>query len=108
MNTGTGVPPRPGGKVVYSLHGGDFIRLSSSPRDMAANIGRGSLEHGDNIYRIFVLEYRLSMYVPDKPAHPFPAAPLDALAGYAYLTKTVGFSPENIIIEGASAGGGES
>ena len=105
MNADIGMLPRPGEKVVYSLHGGAFIRLSASPRDIAANIGRGLLEYCDNVHRIFALEYRLSKHAPDEPAHPFPAALLDALAGYVYLTRTVGFSPENIIIEGDSAGG---
>jgi acetyl esterase/lipase len=100
-----GAPPRPGEKVVYSLHGGAFIRLSASPHDIAANIGRGLLEHCNSVNRVFAPEYRLSKHAPDEPAHPFPAALLDAIAGYVYLTNTVGFSPENIIIVGDSAGG---
>jgi acetyl esterase/lipase len=98
-------PPRPGEKVVYSLHGGAYIRLSASPHDIVANIGRGLLEHCVEVCRVFAIEYRLSKHTPDEPTHPFPAALLDALAGYVYLTGTVGFSPENIIIEGDSAGG---
>ena len=105
MNMDIGAPPRPGEKTIYSLHGGAFIRLSASPHDIAANIARGLLEHCEDIHRVFALEYRLSRHAPDEPAHPFPAALFDALAGYVYLTKTVGFSPENIIIEGDSAGG---
>jgi acetyl esterase/lipase len=92
-------------KVVYSLHGGAFIRLSASPHDIAANIGRGLLEHCSSVNRVFAPEYRLSKHAPDEPAHPFPAALLDALAGYVYLTNTVGFAPENIVIVGDSAGG---
>ena len=105
MIADVGAPPRPGEKIVYSLHGGAYIRLSASPHDIAANIGRGLLEHCVDVYRVFAIEYRLSKHTPDEPTHPFPAALLDALAGYAYLTGTVGFSPENIIIEGDSAGG---
>ena len=105
MNTDVGAPPRPGEKVVYSLHGGAYVRLSASPRDVPANIGRALLEHCPNICRVFALEYRLSKHEPDEPAHPFPAALLDALAGYVYLTDVVGFAPENIVIEGDSAGG---
>jgi acetyl esterase/lipase len=92
-------------KIVYSLHGGAYIRLSASPHDIPANIGRGLLEHCVDVHRVFALEYRLSKHAPDEPANPFPAALLDALAGYVYLTSTVGVAPENIIIEGDSAGG---
>ncbi len=37
--------------------------------------------------------------------NPFPAALLDALAGYAYLIDEVGFEPADIIVVGDSAGG---
>ncbi|KAI9453158.1 alpha/beta-hydrolase [Lactarius psammicola] len=104
-NTDIGAPPRPGEKVVYSLHGGAYIRLSASPRDVPANIGRALLEHCADVRRVFALEYRLSKHEPDEPANPFPAALLDALAGYVYLTDVVGFAPENIVVEGDSAGG---
>ncbi|KAI0293361.1 Alpha/Beta hydrolase protein [Multifurca ochricompacta] len=104
-STGIGAPPGPGEKVIYSLHGGAYIRVSASPHDIAANIGRGLLEHCTDVHRVFAIEYRLSKHLPDEPRHPFPAALLDALAGYVYLTDTVGFAPENIIIEGDSAGG---
>jgi hypothetical protein len=36
--------------------------------------------------------------------HLFPTTLLDALVGFTYLTWTVSFSPEDIIIEGNSAG----
>ncbi len=91
-----GVLPRRGEKIVYSLHGGAYIRLSASPRDLPANIGRGLLEHCVDVRHVFAIEYRLSKHTPDDPSHPFPAALLDALAGYVYLTGTVGISPENI------------
>ena len=100
-----GASPRPGGKIVYSLHGGAYIRLSANPHDLPANIGRGLLEHCVEVCHVFAIEYRLSKHTPDEPSHPFPAALLDALAGYVYLTGTVGFPPENIIIAGDSAGG---
>ena len=105
INTAIGAPPRPGEKVVYTLHGGAYIRLSASPHDLSANIGRALLEHCTDVGRVFALEYRLSKHEPDKPAHPFPAALLDALAGYVYLTDVVGFSPENIVVVGDSSGG---
>ena len=105
VDTDIGVPPRAGEKVVFSLHGGAYIRLSASPHDITANIGRGLLEHCVDVHRVFALEYRLSKHAPDEPAHPFPAALLDSLAGYVYLTCTVGIAPENIVIAGDSAGG---
>lgn len=105
VDTDLVAPPRSGEKVVFSLHGGAYIRLSASPHDISANIGRGLLEYCVDVHRVFALEYRLSKHAPDEPAHPFPAALLDALAGYVYLTGTVGISPENIVIEGDSAGG---
>jgi len=104
-NAHIGVAPRPGEKIIYSLHGGAYIRLSASPYDIPANIGRGLLEHCPDIHHVFALEYRLSKHAPEEPTHPFPAALLDALTGYFYLTGTVGFAPENIIIVGDSAGG---
>ena len=88
-----GASPRPGGKIVYSLHGGAYIRLSANPHDLPANIGRGLLEHCVEVCHVFAIEYRLSKHTPDEPSHPFPAALLDALAGYVYLTGTVGFPP---------------
>lgn len=72
---------------------------------MIANIPRGLLNNVDNIQRALSLEYRLSTAPPLTPENPFPAALIDALAGYTYLVKTLGFSPENIIVEGDSAGG---
>jgi hypothetical protein len=40
-----GASPRPGENIVHSLHGGAYIRLSASPHDLPAKIGRGLLEH---------------------------------------------------------------
>ena len=40
-----------------------------------------------------------------KPVYPFPTQLIDAVAGYNYLVKDVGFAPENIIVIGDSAGG---
>ena len=67
----------------------DFLRNSSSP----------------SLRRTFAVEYRLvSPGDPGKDSvFPFPTALLDALAGYLYLIK-LGFSEENIIVVGDSAG----
>jgi hypothetical protein len=53
---------------------GAYIRLSASPHDLAANIGRDLLEHC-----VFAIEYRLSKHIPDEFSHPFPATLFDAL-----------------------------
>ncbi|KAH9060377.1 alpha/beta-hydrolase [Lactarius deliciosus] len=96
MNTDVGAPPRPGEKVIYSLHGGAFVRFSASPRDLPANITSAASSHWNIGYPNTTLT---------NPANPFPAALLDALAGYVYLTNVIGFAPENIVVEGDSAGG---
>lgn len=100
-----GSPPVPGEKVIYTMHGGAYVMCSGHPNDPSAAIGRGFLEHCVTVHRVFSIEYRLSVGPPHKPANPFPAALLDALAGYNYLINVVGFSPLDIIIEGDSAGG---
>ena len=98
-------PPQPGEKIVYFFHGGGYFSLSAHPSDPTAEIGRGLLHHVEPITRVFSLEYRLAVGKPSKPAHPFPTQLLDALAGYNYLVNVVGFSPNDIIIVGDSAGG---
>ncbi|RDB28750.1 Esterase [Hypsizygus marmoreus] len=99
-----GAPPAPGEKVLYHLHGGAYVRLSAHPTDLTAAIPRGIVKHVDSIHRSFSIEYRLSSASPFKVANPFPAALLDALAGYNYLVNVVGFSPTDIVIVGDSAG----
>ena len=98
-------PPQPNEKIVYFFHGGGYVRLSAHPTDLTAAIARGLLRHVESVTRVFSLEYRLAVGKPFKPAHPFPTQLLDALAGYNYLVNVVGFSPNDIIIAGDSAGG---
>lgn len=98
-------PPKKGEKVLYALHGGGFVSHSAHPDDDISNIPRGLLQH-TSIERAFTLEYRLSRGPPETvPTNPFPAALLDAIAGYNYLVSEVCFAPEDIILEGDSAGG---
>ncbi|KAK2462088.1 hypothetical protein APHAL10511_006551 [Amanita phalloides] len=97
--------PIVGEKVVYHLHGGGYIRCSAHPSDPTANIAHGLLKFADSIRRTFSVEYRLSSTDPFPVANPFPAALIDALAGYSYLVNVVGFSPDDIIVAGDSAGG---
>ncbi|UZJ55963.1 hypothetical protein CBS101457_005283 [Exobasidium rhododendri] len=66
--------------------------------------GSGGPASGGHCKRSFSLDYRLC--VPEKPEMgSYPAALLDALAGYRYLVQECGFEPRNIIIAGDSAGG---
>ncbi|KAK7053372.1 hypothetical protein VNI00_003998 [Paramarasmius palmivorus] len=93
-------------KVVYSLHGGSYIMCSAHPSSENANIPRALLKETDSrIKFVFALEYRLSKTYPLEPANPFPAALVDAIAGYNFLVKERGILPADIIVEGDSAGG---
>lgn len=100
-----GAPPKPRDKVLYRLHGGSYTQLSAHPADPTANVARGILSHTPCIARTFAIEYRLSSAAPYTEAHAFPAALLDALAGYVYLVERVGFLPEDVVVVGDSAGG---
>ncbi|TFK53952.1 alpha/beta-hydrolase [Heliocybe sulcata] len=93
--------PMPGEKVLYHLHGGGYAVLSANPNDPTAAISRGILNRSKDIQRVFSIEYRLST----PTTHPFPTALIDALTGYYHLVHTIGFAPEDIIVEGDSAGG---
>ena len=106
VDTPIGARPRSSEKVIYALHGGAYILASASPGNGHDIIIHGLMRHCAGVERVFAVEYRLSRAAPeDTPAHPFPAALLDALAGYTYLIDSVGFAPQDIIIEGDSAGG---
>ncbi|KAH8103754.1 alpha/beta-hydrolase [Phellopilus nigrolimitatus] len=96
-----GEAPRAGEKVAYCLHGGGYAVFSAHPATPYAVVPRALVAHIPALRRAFAIEYRLTA----AGAHPFPAQLLDALAGYSYLVNTVGFSPENIVVVGDSAGG---
>jgi len=100
-----GQKPLPGEKVLYSLHGGAYTHMSAHPKNAIASIARGILKHCMPIQRAFSIEYRLASTAPYPSANPFPAALIDAIAGYNYLVNTVGFDPADIIVVGDSAGG---
>jgi acetyl esterase/lipase len=97
--------PDPGEKVLYSFHGGSYTQMSAHPQDSVAVIIRNIIRYCQHVQRAFALEYRLSSTDPLPNANPFPAALIDAIAGYDYLINIVGFDPSNVIIEGDSAGG---
>ena len=100
--------PFPGEKTFYLCHGGGYTGETAHPDGAASLILKDFLQNSSSpsIRRTFAVEYRLSS--PGEPGKgsifPFPAALLDALAGYLYLVK-VGFSEENIVLVGDSAGG---
>ncbi|EUC67417.1 esterase [Rhizoctonia solani AG-3 Rhs1AP] len=94
---------RDGERVILNLHGGGYIIGTAHPEDLTANIPRGFLTHG--ISRVLSVDYRLSSAHPYPVVAPFPSALIDALAGYVYLTRTLGFKPQNVIVSGDSAGG---
>ena len=98
-------PPQAGEKLVYFLHGGGYIQCSAHPGDVTASISRGLLESIESVHRIFAIEYRLCSVESSTAVNSFPAALLDALAGYNYLVNVIGFAPLDIIICGDSAGG---
>jgi acetyl esterase/lipase len=81
-------------RVFLFLHGGAYI--SGSPRThrrLAAHLSRAC--H----MRLLVPEYRLA------PEQPFPAGVKDALQVYRWLLQQ-GYTEDNIVIGGDSAGGG--
>lgn len=118
---GVGRPAQPGEKVLYHLHGGAYWIGTAHEKDVTAAVNTESLRYMAEIYkarekscptseysgkllRSFSLDYRLC--VPGRPrAGSYPAALLDALSGYLYLVRELGFAPENIIVAGDSAGG---
>ena len=98
-------PAAPGEKVLYTMHGGGYHTQSAHPSDVMSYIPLGLLQYSNTVSRALCLEYRLTKNSHSKPVNPFPAALIDAVAGYNYLVNVLGFEPANIIIEGDSAGG---
>ncbi|KAI0340622.1 alpha/beta-hydrolase [Trametopsis cervina] len=95
----------PGEKVVYHLHGGGFVIGTAHPSGLTRPAFDGFIEHFPSHPRVFALEYRLSSTSPFTPSNPFPAALIDAIAGYNYLVTTLGFAPSDVLVSGDSAGG---
>jgi len=97
-------------RVLYMLHGGAYVAQSAHPEDGTQHITRDVLKYLPRetcFRRALALEYRLSKDRPavEVPENPFPAALLDALAGYRYLVEDVGIMPSNVVVIGDSAGG---
>jgi len=102
-----GQPIQPGEKILYRIHGGGYIASSARPNSpVASDITKELLRTCPQFRRAFSIEYRLSQLEPGKPpVNPFPAALLDILAGYTYLTDTLGIPAEDICVCGDSSGG---
>ncbi|KZT20579.1 alpha/beta-hydrolase [Neolentinus lepideus HHB14362 ss-1] len=93
-------------KILYFCHGGSYLMGTAALDDLSSLPARTILEGAPEILdRAFGIEYRLCSAAPFEPANPFPAALLDALAGYRYLVSELGFDPQNIVVAGDSAGG---
>lgn len=105
-------------KVVYHLHGGAYWIGTAHEDDVTAAVNTEVLRYLAQLYesgeskakaanrctRSLSLDYRLS--VPCRPdIGSYPAALLDAVAGYIYLVRTCGFKESNVIVAGDSAGG---
>ena len=101
-------PPAPGEKVIYFLHGGGYVEGTAHPNGEASKIVKGFLRNSSSrsLRRTFGVEYRLSRQGEpgEGSVSQFPAALIDALAGYLHLIK-FGFPEENIVVVGDSAGG---
>ena len=80
--------------VLLYLHGGGYVwgnPLMPAPYVIATQTGVD--------LNVLAVDYRLA------PEDPFPAGLEDAKAAYRYLLEN-GFSPQNIVVTGDSAGGG--
>lgn len=83
-------------KVILHLHGGGYVLGGIASHQMMCALMAQTLKTN-----VILPEYRLA------PEHPFPAALEDALKVYRWLLGQ-GYSPENMVLSGDSAGGGLS
>lgn len=83
----------PKDKVILYIHGGGF--MSGSCLTHRGHVSKFVMGTGINA---LLFDYRLA------PENPFPAALEDCVTAYLYLLEE-GYSPENILICGESAGG---
>ena len=98
-------PISPEEKVILYLHTGGYTTDSAHPSGFGITTVTSLLKISKNVGRILALEYRLSATEPYRASNPFPAALIDAIAGYNYLINDLGFKPGKVIIMGCSAGG---
>ena len=82
-------------RALLQLHGGAFVEgLYDIYRQFAV---RYSQLYGDCL--VATLDYRLA------PDYPYPCQQDDTMDAWQYLTETLGYAPQNIIVAGDSAGG---
>lgn len=81
-------------KVIFYVHGGGYV--SGSCSDHRSFVSKFAAYTG---FANLIFEYRLA------PEHPFPAAVDDSVKVYQWLLS-LGYTPENILFAGESAGGG--
>ncbi|EPQ30315.1 uncharacterized protein PFL1_02430 [Pseudozyma flocculosa PF-1] len=93
---GCGPALGPDERVVLYLVGGAYVQGHPLLSSIAASVCRTTS------LRVLCVNYRKA--TSDDRA--FPAALQDALAGWVYLTKRLGFRPRNVVLLGDSAGGG--
>lgn len=105
LDTEINAPPSPGEKVLLYFHGGAFIFGSAHPHELHGTVIRDLVNSYSSFNRALAIEYRLTSGHLNNFTNSFPAAILDALAGYSHLITECGFSPEDIVIGGDSAGG---
>lgn len=98
-------PISPEEKVILYSHPGGYAIDSAHPSGLGISTITSLLKTSKNVARVLALEYRLSATDPYPVSNPFPAALIDAIAGYNYLINDLGFKPENVILMGCSAGG---
>jgi len=82
-------------RAILQLHGGAFeAGLLDVYRQFAE---RYSMLYGDCL--VATLDYRLA------PEHPYPSQQEDTMDAWRYLTDTLSYAPEKIVVAGDSAGG---
>jgi len=87
---------QPSSMIILNLHGGAYmVSLQAHHKRMAAN----NAEYGNA--DVLTIDYRTA------PEFPYPAALDDAVSAYEYLLGS-GYSADEIIVAGSSAGGGLS
>ena len=90
----TSTPVASTSEVILYLHWGGYVWGSlKGHRHLVSELGRAAA------MRTLALDYRRA------PEFPFPHALEDAVSGYRFLLDS-GFNPRQIVVAGASAGGG--
>ena len=99
---------KPGEHVLFHLHGGAYWMGTGGEGSNESRMCRSLLRRVEgkamNLKRAFLLDYRLASH-RDHTCGSYPAALIDALLCYLYLTRHCNFAPEHIVLSGDSSGG---